>query len=511
MRRQTTSGGPRTNADDERAWEVGQLRSTEEAAERSQPAKEAAEGRGLAKGNSPEGNASRTQSREDVPSAIERVRQVARKDRKQRVTALLHHVYDVERLRTAYLATKRDAAAGIDGETWQHYGERLEENLQELSGRLKRGAYRAKPVRRAYIPKADGRQRPLGVPALEDKIVQRAVVEVLNAIYEEDFLGFSYGFRPGRSPHQAVDALTVGITTKKVNWVLDADIRSFFDTLRHEWLVQFVEHRVADKRVVHLIQKWLRAGVLEDGKRTRSEVGTVQGGSVSPLLANLYLHYVFDLWIQRGREKQARGDVVVTRFADDFVVGFEHRHEAERFLAELRERFARFGLELHPDKTRLIPFGRKTDRDWRHRGGSKPGTFNFLGFTHSCGKTRKGGFTVLRHTMRKRVQTKLKELSQELRRRMHLPIPEQGAYLRAVVQGHVRYFGVPNNGSSIGLFRRAVGWLWWRVLKRRTQAHHLPWRRMERYIQRWLPPARICHPWPLVRFAVTTQGKSRMR
>ena len=258
MRRQTTSGGPRTNADDERAWEVGQLRSTEEAAERSQPAKEAAEGRGLAKGNSPEGNASRTQSREDVPSAIERVRQVARKDRKQRVTALLHHVYDVERLRTAYLATKRDAAAGIDGETWQHYGERLEENLQELSGRLKRGAYRAKPVRRAYIPKADGRQRPLGVPALEDKIVQRAVVEVLNAIYEEDFLGFSYGFRPGRSPHQAVDALTVGITTKKVNWVLDADIRSFFDTLRHEWLVQFVEHRVADKRVVHLIQKWLR-------------------------------------------------------------------------------------------------------------------------------------------------------------------------------------------------------------------------------------------------------------
>ncbi len=474
-------------------------------------AKEAVEGRGLAKGNSLEGNAFRTQRRDDAQSAIERVRQAARRDRKQRFTALLHHVYQVERLRAAYLATKRDAAAGVDGETWQHYGEDLEKNLEDLSGRLKRGAYRAKPVRRAYIPKADGRQRPLGVPALEDKIVQRAVAEVLNAIYEEDFLGFSYGFRPGCSPHQALDALTVGITTRKVNWVLDADIRSFFDTLRHEWLVQFVEHRVADKRVVRLIQKWLSAGVLEDGKRTQSEVGTVQGGSVSPLLANIYLHYTFDLWVQRWRQKQARGDVVVVRFADDFVVGFEHRDEAERFLVELRERFARFGLELHPEKTRLIAFGRKADRDWRNRGGPKPGTFNFLGFTHSCGKTRKGWFTVLRQTMRKKVQAKLKELNQELRRRMHLPVPEQGAYLRAVVRGHVQYFGVPNNGASIGLFRKAVEWLWWRVLKRRGQSHHLPRRRMQKYVQRWLPPVRICHPWPLVRFAVTTQGKSRMR
>ncbi|HTP24175.1 MAG TPA: group II intron reverse transcriptase/maturase, partial [Anaeromyxobacteraceae bacterium] len=465
--------------------------------EASGKAEEAVEGRGLAKGNSPDGNAFRTQRRDNAPSAVERVRQAAEKDRKQRFTALLHHVYDVERLRAAYLATKRDAAAGIDGETWQHYGENLEENLQDLSGRLRRGAYRARPVRRVYIPKADGRRRPLGVPALEDKIVQRAVVEVLNAIYEADFLGFSYGFRPGRSPHQALDALTVGITKRKVNWVLDADIRSFFDTLRHEWLVRFVEHRVADQRVVHLIQKWLRAGVLEDGKRTQSELGTVQGGSISPLLANIYLHYVFDLWVQRWRQKQACGDVVVVRWADDFVVGFEHRHEAERFLAELRERFARFGLELHPDKTRLIPFGRKADRDWRHRGGPKPGTFNFLGFTHSCGKTRKGWFTVLRQTMRKRMQAKLKELNQELRRRMHLPVPEQGAYLRAVVGGHVRYFGVPNNGASIGLFRRAVVWLWWRVLRRRGQSHHLPWRRMEKYTQRWLPPARICHPWPL--------------
>ena len=477
----------------------------------AEPTAEAMEPRGLAEGNSPERNMHRTQGRQGMSSALERVRQAAGRDRKQRFTALLHHVYDVERLRAAYLALSRDAAAGIDGETWRHYGENLEVNLQNLAGRLKRGAYRAKPVKRAYIPKADGRQRPLGVPALEDKIVQRAVVEVLNAIYETDFLGFSYGFRPGRSPHQALDALSVGIHTKKVNWVLDADLRAFFDTLRHDWLVKFIEHRIADQRIVRLIQKWLNAGVLEDGKRTRSEVGTVQGGSISPLLGNLYLHYVFDLWVQRWREKQARGDVVVARFADDFVVGFEHREEAEQFLALLRERLGTFGLELHPDKTRLIPFGKKAARDWRDRDGPKPGTFNFLGFTHSCGKTRKGWFTVLRQTMRQRLQAKLVALKAELRRRMHLPVPEQGAYLRSVVGGHVRYFGVPNNGPSIGLFRKAAGWLWWRVLKRRSQKHRLPLRRMKKYIDRWLPPARVCHPWPSQRLAFITQGKSRMR
>jgi group II intron reverse transcriptase/maturase len=476
-----------------------------------EPAAEVAEGRGLAEGNSPERNAFRTQGRGDAPSALKRVRQVARRERKQRFTALLHHVYDVERLRAAYLALRRDAAAGIDGKTWRHYGERLEDNLRDLSERLKRGAYRAKPVRRVFIPKADGRQRPLGVPALEDKIVQRAVVEVLNAIYEEDFLGFSYGFRPGRSPHQALDALAVGITTKKVNWVLDADIRNFFDTLRHEWLVQFIEHRVADRRVVRLIQKWLAAGVLEDGQRRHSEVGTVQGGSISPLLANVYLHYVFDLWVQRWRQKQVRGDVVVVRFADDFVAGFQHRHEAERFLVELRERFARFGLELHPDKTRLIRFGRFAGQNRRERGEGKPEAFNFLGFTHSSGKTRKGRFTVLRQTMRKRWQAKLREVKAELKRRMHEPIREQGAYLRSVVLGHVRYFGVPMNGPAICAFRLAIGRVWWLVLRRRSQGNHLPWRRMKRHIDRWLPPARICHPYPLVRLGVITQGGSRMR
>ena len=385
-----------------------------------EPAAEAMEGRDLAKGNSPECNALRTPSRESVPSALERVREAARKDRKQRFTALLHHIYDVERLRTAFMEIKKDAAAGVDGETWEHYGENLKANLQDLSHRLKRGAYRARPVRRVYIEKVGkpGELRPLGVPALEDKIVQRATVEVLNTIFEQDFLEFSYGFRPERSPHQALDALAAGIMTRKVNWVLDGDIRKFYDTLDHGWVVKFVEHRIADRRVVRLIQKWLKAGVLEEGKRIRSEIGAVQGGSISPLLSNTYLHYVLDLWVQRWRQKQARGEVIFVRFADDFVAGFQYRWEAERFLAELRERFAHFGLQLHADKTRIVEFGRFAEQNRRQRGKGKPETFNFLGFTHICGRTRKGHFTVLRQTMRQRQQAKLRALKEELRRCM---------------------------------------------------------------------------------------------
>lgn len=475
------------------------------------PAAEVVEGSERAKGNSPESHEVRTQRRVNASDGIARVRQAASKDRKQRFTALLHHVYDVERLRTAYLAVKRDAAAGIDGETWRHYGERLEANLQDLAARIQRGAFRASPVRRAYIDKTDGRKRPLGIPTLEDKIVQRAVAEVLGAIYEQDFLGFSYGFRPKRSPHQALDALTVGIETRRVNWVLDADIQGFFDTLNHEWLVRFLEHRVADRRVVRLIQKWLRAGVLEDGERRRSEMGTVQGGSISPLLANVYLHYVFDLWVQRWRRTEARGDVVVVRFADDFVVGFEHRGEAERFLADLRERFARFGLTLHPDKTRLIEFGRHADRNRRDRGDGKPETFNFLGFTHTCSKTRKGRYTVLRQTMRRRWHAKLREVSLELRQRLHDPIPEQGTYLRSVMQGHTRYYGVPRNGPSLQAFRNALTRLWHTTLRRRSQTAFVPWTRMARVALRWLPVPHICHPYPNQRLAFLTQGKSRMR
>ena len=466
-------------------------------------AAEVMEGRELAKGNLREQNASRTQCRNSAHSALARVREAARKDRKQRFTALLHHATTVDRLRDAYLALNREASAGIDGRTWRSYGEMREENLQRLAGALAQGTHRAKPARRAHIPKADGRTRPLGIPALDDKIAQRAVVEVLNAIYETDFLGFSYGFRPGRNPHQALDALSVGLMKRKVNWVLDADIRGFFDNLDHGWLTKFVEHRVGDPRIVRLIQKWLSAGVLEDGTWTRSEVGTVQGGSISPLLGNIYLHYTFDLWVQRWRDRCATGNMIVVRYADDFIVGFEHRRDAERFLAELRERFAKFNLELHAEKTRLIEFGRWATKNRRSRGAGKPETFDFLGFTHICSTTRQGYFSVLRQTVRKRQQSKLKAIKQELWRRMHHSIPEQGAYLRSVVNGHLQYYGVPFNYSAVFAFRTGAVWLWWRSLQRRSQRHRMPWHRMRRHVDRWIPRAHICHPQPLKRFGAT--------
>ena len=463
-------------------------------------AAEATEERGRAKGNPAKPDKRWTPSQASLPIGLERVRLAAAKDRKQRFTALLHHIYDIDRLRRAYYEVQRDAAAGIDGETWKHYGEKLEENLRDLSGRLARGAYRAKPVRRVYIEKADGRKRPLGVPVLEDKMVQRAAVEVLNAIYEVDFVGFSYGFRPGRSPHQALDALAFGIWKKWVNWIFDADLQSFFDTLRHDWLVQFLEYRIADRRVIRLIQKWLNAGVMEDGKRMVSEIGTVQGGSISPLLANIYLHYAFDLWVQQWRTKQAHGDVLVVRFADDFVVGFQHRKEAERFQNELGERLAKFGLKLHPEKTRLIEFGRFAVQNAKTRGQGKPETFNFLGFTHCCGQTRKGKFTVIRKTMRQRMLKKLKAISDELKRRRHEPIPDQGQYVRAVVQGHINYFGVPFNRPALHAFRHQVIGRWHQWLSRRSQRAHVTWERMKRYTARWVPPAIIVHPYPAARF-----------
>ena len=422
-----------------------------------------------------------------------------------RFTALLHHVYDLDTLRRAYFGLKRDASPGVDGETWRHYGERLEENLQDLAARLKRGAYRAKPVRRVYISKTDGGRRPLGVPALEDKLVQRALVEVLNAIYETDFLGFSYGFRPERSQHQALDALYAGLLTRKVNWVLEVDIRGFFDAMDHGWLVKVLEHRIADRRVVRLIQKWLNAGVLEEGKRIRVEEGTPQGGSASPLLANIYLHYVFDLWVQAWRSQQTRGDVIVVRFADDIVLGFQNRPDAERFLQELTERFGKFRLELHPEKTRLLEFGPFAAEDRKRRGQGKPETFDFLGFTHICAKKRSNGrFTVLRQTIRKRLQAKLSEVKAELRRRMHDPIPEVGKWLRSVVGGHLRYYGVPMNSPALSTIRYQVGRLWHRTLSRRSQNGRVRWDRMQRLIARWLPPARICHPYPLRRLGVIT-------
>ena len=414
----------------------------------SNRAAERVEERGLAKGNPHQQNAPRTLRRAGALSALERIRQAARRDRTLRFTALLHHVYNPAMLREAYFRLKREAAPGVDRVTWRQYGRDLEGNLLDLSGRLKRGAYRAKPVRRVFVPKTDGRQRPLGVTALEDKIVQRATVEVLNTIYETDFLGFSYGFRPGRSQHNALDALYVGLLTRKANWVLDMDIRGFFDAIDHGWLVKFVEHRIGDRRVVRLIQKWLSAGLLEDGTRTRSEQGTPQGGSASPLLANIYLHYVFDLWVRRWRQTQARGEVIVVRYADDIVVGFRHRSDAERFRAELTERLSKFALELHPDKTLLIEFGPFAAENRRRRGQGKPETFDFLGFTHICGtKWSDGRFTVLRQTMRERLQAKLGQVKTELRRRLHDPVPEVGSWLRSV-EGVISD-GHPYSNSSL--------------------------------------------------------------
>ena len=469
------------------------------------PAAEGMEGRGLAKGNPPQQNASRTPSRSEAPSALERVRQAARKDRQLRFTALLHHIYNLDTLRRAYLSLKREAAAGVDGERWRHYGESLEDNLRDLSQRLKRGAYRAKPVRRVYIPKADGRQRPLGVTVLEDKIAQRATVEVLNAIYETDFLGYSYGFRPGRSPHHALDALYTGLLTKKVNWVLDLDIKGFFDGISHEWLVTFIEHRVADRRVVRMIQKWLHAGVLEDGKRIRAEEGTPQGGSASPLLANIYLHYVFDLWAEAWRRKWAHGDMIIVRFADDIVLGFQVKSEADQFRAELTERMRKFNLELHSQKTRLLEFGPFAINNRPRRGEGKPETFNFLFFTPIGVKKRSNGmYTVLRQTIRKRLQAKLHEVKAELKRRRHEPVPEQGQGLQAVVRGHIRYYGVPMNQPALWIFRFQVGRLWHRALSRRSQKGRVLWDRMRRLITRWLPLPTVCHPYPLRRLGVIT-------
>jgi group II intron reverse transcriptase/maturase len=438
---------------------------------------------------------------------LERVREVARRDKEARFTALLHHV-TIERLRAAYRAIRPQVAPGVDGVTWVAYGQDLETNLQDLHRRLHAGSYRARPSRRSYIPKADGRLRPLGIATVEDKILQRAVVEVLNAVYESDFRGFSYGFRPGRNPHQALDALTVGIWRKKVNWVLDADIRDFFTSLDHSWLEKFLEHRIADKRVLRLIRKWLSAGVIEEGEWSQTMEGAPQGASASPLLANVYLHYVFDLWADWWRRRHAHGEVIIVRWADDFVMGFEHQADAQRFLSELRERFAKFGLELHPDKTRLIEFGRFAATNRRARGLGKPETFDFLGFTHICARMRDGRFWVRRITISKRMRAKLREVKDQLKRRRHQPIPEQGRWLASVVQGYRAYYAVPGNRVAVAAFRTQLTKLWHKALERRSQRTRISWARMNRLATRWLPPARVVHPFPDVRFRVRTQGRS---
>jgi len=472
---------------------------------------ETVEGRPLAKENTEQPTPRRTQSRESGPSGLDRVRQAARKDKDLRFTALLHHV-TVDLLRSSYQSLKKRAAAGVDGVTWEECGQDLEARLADLHGRVHRGAYRAKPSRRVWIPKADGRQRPLGIAALEDKIVQHAVGTVLNQIWEEDFLGFSYGFRPGRGQHDALDALSVGITTRKVDWILDLDIRSFFDKISHEWLVQFVEHRIADTRIVRLIQKWLQAGVVEDGRWFETEEGTPQGSVISPILANLYLHYVLDVWADVWRRKVARGEMIIVRYADDAVLGFQHRADAERFLEQLRERLRKFGLELHPDKTRLIEFGRYAAERRKTRGEGKPETFNFLGFTHICGTSRKSGhFQLRRKTVGKRMAARLKDLRQKLRQRMHTGTEAMAEWLAAVVRGYFQYHAVPGNEQRLRAFRKDVLRLWLAALRRRSQRSRWTWEKFQERCGALLPEVEILHPYPDVRFAARIRGGNRVR
>jgi RNA-directed DNA polymerase len=467
-------------------------------AERS--AAEPVERRAGTKGNASQQSTGRTQRREAVSQALARIRQAAKQRKKEKFTALFHHI-GPELLRTAFFALKQEAAPGVDGLTWQTYAADLEVKLKDLHARVQSGAYRALPSRRQYIPKPDGRQRPLAVAALEDKIVQGATAMLLNAVYEEDFLGFSYGFRPGRGTHDAMDALVVAIDSRTVNFILDADIRSFFDTIDQAWLIRFLEHRIGDRRIIRLVQKWLRAGVLEDGVVKTSEVGTAQGSVISPLLANIYLHYVLDLWVERWRRREAKGCVVIVRYADDFIIGFEHEDEARRFLDELRQRMGKFALALHPEKTRLIEFGRHAAANRKARGLGKPETFNFLGFTFICGTSRRGRFLVKRKSRRDRMRAKLQAIKGELRRRMHQPIREQGKWLKQVVTGYSRYHAVPTNSHALVQFRDGIAARWRALLNRRSQKGYKTWTWTAMLVDYWLPRPCILHPWPNQRFA----------
>ena len=465
-------------------------------------AAEPAEPRAETEGNAGQQTMPWAQSQTSMPHALERIRRVARERKKEKFISLLHHI-SIDLLEEAIYELKEDAAPGVDRLTWRDYEADLERRLEDLHGRVHRGVYRALPSRRVHIPKPDGRQRPLAVAALEDKIVQRAVVTLLNAIYEEDFLGISYGFRPGRGTHDALDALCVGIHSKKVSFVLDADIRSFFDEISQEWLIRFLEYRIGDRRIIRLIRKWLKAGILEDGVVSVSDRGTGQGSVISPLLANIYLHYALDLWAMRWRRREATGDMIIVRYADDFIVGFQHESDARRFLDEMRERLAKFALSVHPEKTRLIEFGRFAAERRARRGLGKPETFNFLGFTFICGKTRAGKFQIKRKTRRDRMRAKLKMIKEEMWRRMHQPIPAQGKWLRYVVQGYFNYHAVPTNARALHVFRHHVTDLWRRTLRRRSQKDRITWARMTQLADDWLPKPIILHPWPSVRFAVT--------
>jgi len=458
---------------------------------------EVGEGRLVTKENIVESNTRPTQGGERVSQGLRGVRERARKNKQERFTALLHHVTP-ELLRDSFYALKRNAAPGVDGVTWQEYATGLEDRLKDLHSRVHRGAYRAHPSKRRWIPKANGKQRPLGIAALEDKIVQQAVVTVLNEIYEEDFRGFSYGFRPGRSQHMALDALYVAIKRKRVNWILDLDLKSFFDNISHEKLVQLIEQRIADPRVLRLIQKWVKAGVMEDGVWSKTEAGTPQGAVISPLLSNVYLHHVLDQWTDQWRQA-ARGEITIVRYADDAILGFEHQNEAERYLRDLKEHLREYGLELNEDKTRLIRFGRFARLNRTERGEGKPETFTFLGFQHICGNNGLGRFEVRRITDGKRRRKKLQELKQELRRRMHAPIAQVGEWLRSVLRGYYQYHAVPGNLAILSGFRHQVVRLWYRTLCQRSQRRPT-WQKLGPVIDHWLPIPHAVHAYPDARF-----------
>jgi len=455
-----------------------------------------AEGRGQPGRNPGAREKGRTQSRITLPFGLARVNAAAREAVQTRFTALLHHV-DVEALERAFLRQKPKASAGVDGITVEDYERNLENNLRDLCAKIHTGRYRPHPVRRVFIPKADGGRRPLGVPTLEDKIVQGAVAEVLSAVYEADFLGFSYGFRPGRSAHQALSSLHTAIMSQRVNWVLDADIRSFFDSVDHGWLLRMVAHRIADPRVLRLIRMWLEAGILESGEWHETDRGTPQGAGISPLLANVFLHYVLDLWVHQWRRRHSHGRVTIVRYADDFVMGFEKATDAQRMMHDLKERLAAFGLRLHEEKTRLIEFGRFAASARKARGDQRPETFAFLGFTHYCGWTRDGRFIVKHKTQSTRLTRKLTAIRQEARQRMHQPLALQHRWLASVLRGHYGYFGMPHNWRALNAFRQDIRRIWFKCLRRRSQKNRrMGWDWFEDVTARLtLPLPRITHPW----------------
>lgn len=484
---------------------------TKQANEARKLAEEFVEERGLTKGNAIQQNTYRTQGRNStVPNELGRIRQIAKRSKDIKFTALFHHINQL-RLRAAFFNIKKNAAPGIDGKIWRDYETNLEVNIKVLHQKVQQGGYHAKPSRRVYIPKPNGKQRVLGIAALEDKILQKATVEILNAIYEQDFLGFSYGYRPKRNQHRALDALAVGIRSRKINWILNADIGNFFDKINHKWMMKFIGHRIADKRVLHLIQKWLKAGVIEKGKWKPSEEGTSQGSTISPLFSNIYLHYALDMWVQQWRTRHAKGDVIIVRWADDFNIGFQYEYDAKRFQDELKERLNKFSLELSLEKTQLIRFGRFAKTNCHLDGERKPKTFDFLGFTHICRTTGKGIFVVHRKSISKRLTSKLKEVKLELRKRMHESIEKQGNWLCSIVRGYFAYHAVPLNAPALGIFRTQIARMWYKSLRRRSQKTRLTWDKMTKISDRWLPKLKILHPYPEARYRRLTQGRSPVR